>query len=42
MPAAQEGAPYDRKAAAYDRLIPSRVYSKLLWAMASVTVKLGE
>jgi len=27
-----EGAPYDRKAAAYDRLIPSRIYSRLLWA----------
>ena len=32
MPPEDEGAPYDRKAAAYDRLIPSRIYSRLLWA----------
>ncbi len=32
MAPADEGAPYDRKAAAYDRLIPSRIYSRLLWA----------
>jgi ubiquinone/menaquinone biosynthesis C-methylase UbiE len=31
MPEYETGAPYDRKAAAYDRLIPSRAYNRLLW-----------
>jgi len=31
MPEDEVGAPYDRKAAAYDRLIPSRAYNRLLW-----------
>ena len=31
MPEHGRGAPYDRKAAAYDRLIPARAYNRLLW-----------
>ena len=31
LSSADEGAPYDRRAAAYDRLIGNRVYNRLVW-----------
>ena len=31
LSSADEGAPYDRRAAAYDRLVGSRVYNRLVW-----------
>lgn len=31
LPSGDEGAPYDRRAAAYDRLVASPLYNRLLW-----------
>jgi SAM-dependent methyltransferase len=31
LPPGDEGAPYDRRAAAYDRLVASPLYNRLLW-----------
>lgn len=32
LPAGEQAAPYDRRAAAYDRLVRSRLYNRLLWS----------
>lgn len=31
MPAGEQGAPYDRRASLYDRLVPSVAYNRVLW-----------
>jgi SAM-dependent methyltransferase len=31
LPTGDEGAPYDRKAAAYDRVVGARVYNRVMW-----------
>ena len=33
LPVGDQGAPYDRKAAVYDRVIGSRLYNRLLWGV---------